>query len=235
MASPSDIRALVVTLDPWLGTTFSDLSKEFGIQAQTSSSRGIPEELSREKFEALLVDFDTVADTTPILATLRSIPSNRAAVVLAIASGSERKQRAFNAGANFVFERPLEIKELRRTLQAAYSLMQGERRRYFRCAAVLPVRFTTNSGKTIDCSTMNVSSNGMAVATPAPLSIAETLEIIVSLPDGNSVHATGVVVWDDKHGKSGLHFQCTIPEMRHRLDSWLDARFAAEREKDGSL
>ncbi len=229
MASPSEIRALVVTLDPWLGKTFDDLSREFGILAQASSSRGALEELSREKFEALLMDFDTVADTAPILATLRGVPSNKAAVVLAVATGSERKMRAFSAGANFVLERPLEINEVRRTLGAAYGLMQGERRRYFRCAAALPVRFMTNSGRTIECSTMNISSSGMAIATPTPLTVAETLEVIVSLPDGNSIHATGVVVWDDKHGRTGLHFQCAIPEMRQMLDSWLDARFAAER------
>jgi hypothetical protein len=41
-----------------------------------------------------------------------------------------------------------------------------------------------------------------------------TLDIVLFLPDGFSVQATGIVIWDDKHGKSGLNFQCKTPEMR---------------------
>src|SRR5579864_2193303 len=49
-----------------------------------------------------------------------------------------------------------------------------------------------------------------------------TLDIVLFLPDGFSVQATGIVIWDDKHGKSGLNFQCKTPEMRHRLNScWI--------------
>lgn len=235
MTRSSDIRALVVTLDPFLGPTFSALSKEFGIETQTSSTHGVPEELSCEKFEALLLDFDTVPETTPILATLRAIPSNSTAVVLAVATGSERKRSAFSSGANFVFERPLQYDELRRSLRTAFDLMQRERRRYFRCSVILPVRVTLPSGSSIDCQTMNLSSSGMAVTTPTPLEIAERLEITFTLPHGASVQAASVVVWDDKHGKSGLHFQCSQPEMRRQLYSWLDSQFSAQRTEKGVL
>jgi DNA-binding response OmpR family regulator len=227
MASLSDIRALVVTLDPVLRMAFSDLFRAHGVDVRSSAVRDVPEELGREKYEALLVDFDTVSETAPILSTLRGSPSNKGAVVLAVATGAERKKHAFSLGANFVFERPLKIQELRRTLHAAYDLMHGERRRYFRCAVNLPVRLTRDSGENIECSTMNVSSSGMAVATPVPLRIAESLDIAFSLPDGSTILATTTVVWDDKHGKSGLHFQCNTSEMRHRLDSWLGSQFAA--------
>lgn len=229
MTNPSDIRALVVTLDPWLGVTFGELSKELGIETQTSSSRGVPEELGREKFEALFLDFDTVAETAPILATLRRIPSNKGAVVLAVATGNERRSCAVNSGAIFVFERPLQMEEVRRTLRTAYDLMQGDRRRYFRCAVRIPVRMTLPSGVNIDCSTMNLSRTGMALTTSNPIETADWLELAFALPDGSSVQATAVVVWDDKHGKSGLQFQCREPEMQRKVDDWLDSQFAAQR------
>lgn len=230
MASASDIRALVVTLDPWLDTTIHELSQEVGIETLTSSSRGgVPEELGHEKFEALLVDFDTVSETAPILATLRGIPSNKTAVVLAVATGDERRRSALSSGANFVFGRPLEVEELRRTLRVAYDLMHGERRRYFRCTADLPVRLTDPFGKTTDSTTMNISSNGVAVRSPIPLKAAEMLEISFALPDGYEIRGTGVVVWDDKHGKSGLRLRCNEPDMHRKLDTWLDAQFASQR------
>jgi hypothetical protein len=219
----------VVTLDPSLGTTFSEISREFGIETQTNSSGGVPQELGCEKFEGLLLDFDTVQETSPILATLRGVPTNRDAVVLAVATGSERKRRAFSSGANFVFERPLKLEELRRTLGTAFDLMQRERRRYFRCGVTLPVRLTLLSGESIDCFTMNLSSSGMAVKTPNSIEVAERLQIAFTLPDETTIRAAAVVVWDDKHGKSGLHFQCNTPEMRSELYSWLDSQFAAQR------
>lgn len=232
MASASDIRALVVTLDPWLGNTIRELSQEVGIAALASSSGGgVPEELGREKFEALLVDFDTVSETAPILATLRGIPSNRAAVVLAVATGVERRRSALSSGANFVFERPLQIEEVRRTLKVAYELMHGDRRRYFRCAVDLSVTLSDAFGNSADCTTMNISSSGMGVNTPISFKIGDTLEISFALPSGDEIEATGLVAWDDKHGKSGLHFQCSTPQMQRLLDAWLDAQFALQRAK----
>jgi hypothetical protein len=226
MTSLSDPRALVVTLDPWLGTTFSDVSKEFGIYTQTSSSaRGVPEELGRERFEALLVDFDTVSDSAPILVTLRGSPSNKSAIVLAVATGAERRQQAISLGVNFVFERPLEIKDLRVALTTAYELMVRERRRYFRCSIEFPVQLTRSNSTEIQCTTANVSRNGMAVRSPTAFNPGESLEIALDLPTGKTVLAQGAVVWDDRHGKAGIHFTSS-PEMQQLLDSWLDVRFA---------
>jgi hypothetical protein len=72
---------------------------------------------------------------------------------------------------------------------------------------------------------MNVSGNGMAVITPVPLKLAETMDIALLLPATSTVRATGIVIWDDKHGKCGLKVQCCGPEMRKKLDSWLDSQF----------
>jgi hypothetical protein len=82
------------------------------------------------------------------------------------------------------------------------------------------------SGKNLQCLTTNISSNGMAVKTPVPLKLAETMDIALLLPQGGTVRATGIVIWDDKHGKCGLKLQCRGPEMRKKLDSWLDSQFA---------
>jgi DNA-binding response OmpR family regulator len=219
-------RALVVTLDPWLGTAFSDVSKELGIDAQISSSaRGVCEELGQERFEALLVDFDTVSDSAPILVTLRGSASNRSAIVLAVATGAERRQQAISMGVNFVFERPLEMKDLRRGLATAYDLMARERRRYFRCPIELVVQLTRANATEIKCTTFNVSRRGMAVHSPTAFNLAESLDIALDLGSGNVVLAEGAVVWDDRHGKAGIHFTCN-PETQQLLDFWLDLRFA---------
>jgi hypothetical protein len=39
------------------------------------------------------------------------------------------------------------------------------------------------------------------------------------------VRARGIVVWDDKHGKTGVSFQCADSRDQRELNLWLDAQF----------
>jgi c-di-GMP-binding flagellar brake protein YcgR len=227
MQNAAEIRTLLVTPDAWLVKNFTDISRELGIDAQKSAKPvGIPEELGRTKYEAVLVDFDNVTDTSSILARVRASPANRNAVIFAVASGTSREQ-ALEQGANFVFARPLEPKEIRRILYAAYDLMARERRRYFRCTAELPVLLTqASAGTDVRCETINISSTGMALTTPSPMNPGEEVRIILFLQaTGPVVRATGTVVWDDKHGKTGLRFQCSIQRDQTELEGWLDSNF----------
>jgi len=227
MQNTADIRTLLVTPDLWLVTNFTNISRELGLDAQRSAKPvGIPEELGRTKYEAVLVDFDNVPDTSSILARVRASPANQNAVIFAVASGTSR-EHALEQGANFVFERPLEPKEIRRVLYAAYDLMARERRRYFRCSAELPVLLTlASAGTDVRCTTINISSNGMALTTPSPIKPGEEVRIILFLQAaGPVVRATGTVVWDDKHGKTGLRFQCSIQRDQSELEGWLDSNF----------
>lgn len=222
------LHMLLLTTDPLLASTFSDVSRTLGIEAQCSdSSQEVSDQLNRAKYEGVVLDFDTVANARPVLTSVRESRSNKNAVVFAVATGSKVAEQALRDRAHFLLRRPIETAAIKQTLDAAYDLMLGERRRHFRYATTLPVELIViNSGISLQCSTINVSSNGMAVTAPVPFKLAETLDIILLLPDGFTVRAMGTVIWDDKHGKSGLHFQCKTPEMRHKLDSWLNAHFS---------
>jgi hypothetical protein len=223
------IRALMVTFDGSLATNFAQISREVGMETQASvSTVGIPEELSNAKYEAVLLDFDTVPDAMPILSALRRNRSNQKAVVFAVASETAQGKMVLDSGANLLLERPVENAQIRRVLHAAYDLMVRERRRYFRCTVELPVVLTqAGSGASFSCTSMNMSSNGMAVRGPGRFVPGEPLEIIVPLRDPEvTIRAMGTVVWDDKHGKTGIAFQCTSSEHQKDLDGWLDQQLA---------
>jgi hypothetical protein len=228
MSSAAEIRALVVTRDTGLTATFTDISREFGITAQKSKSSngGVPDELSLSKYEALLIDFETVPQTVPIFTTIRQSPANRNAVVFAVVGSPDSRQRARDQGATFVLERPLEGEGIRRVLQAAYGLMTSERRRYFRCAVEVPAQMVRDSGEEFSCKTINISSNGMAVSSSGGFNLGEKLQVSLTLQEsGLPIRATATVVWDDKHGKTGLSIECVNAPMQRRLDSWLDEQF----------
>ena len=224
------MRMLLLTADPSLVTIFAGISNELGIAAESScDSQQVSQQLNYEKYEALVLDFDTVSDAGPVLASVRQSRSNKNAVVFAVATDTKQMEKALQDRAHFLLRRPIETSAIRETLNVAFDLMLGERRRHFRCTAELPVQLTIiNSGNSVKCSTINVSSNGISVATPVALKPPETVDIALVLPGGFAVLATGIVIWDDKQGKSGLRFQCRSPEMRHELDSWLDSKFAKQ-------
>jgi hypothetical protein len=225
MANVLEIHALLVTLDPWLLSVFTDVSHELGIETQKSGDvAGIPDQIRRAKYEALVIDFDTIPEALQILASVQDSRSNQDALVFAVATGSAQKQQALNRGANIVFERPFASADIRRALSSAYDRMARGRRRYFRFAAEMPVVLTPQStGIGIRCSTINISSSGMAVATLSPFAPGETVDIALSFFDpGLTARVIGTVVWDDRHGKAGI---CFRTGMLTEIDDWLDRRF----------
>ena len=216
------LHVLVLTSDPILRGTFTRLSDELGIEAHASSVAGhASDRLTEAKYEGVLLDFDTIVDARPILRRVKESASNKNAIVFAVATERWEAERALHDQAHFLLQRPIDYVTMRHTLHTAYDLMRSERRRYFRCAALLPLQLTTLS-RQLQCSTINVSSNGVAIETPEPLKLGAPVDLALSLPDGSKVRAQGVVIWDDKHGKAGLHFHCRSPEMRQKLDCWLD-------------
>ncbi len=222
------MHVLVLTADPSLVSTLTDVCGEFGIEVlPTHDSQRTSEQLNRARYEGLVLDFDTVPDAREFIDIARATRSNKNSIVFAIATNLSHMEQALRDRAHFLLRRPIGATIIRKTICTAYDLMSGKRRRDFRCTANLPVRLTmVRSGVNIDCSTMNVSSNGMAVSTPTAQKIAEVMDIALPLPDGFTVRATGIVIWDDQNGKSGLSFQCSDPEMRHKLGSWLDSQYA---------
>jgi PilZ domain len=216
------VHLLLFTADPLLVSAFTDISKKIGVEAKSvGDSDRFSHHLSNAKYEGIVLDFDTVS----AVISLGEAP-NAGAVVFAVATGARNRDRALQNRVHFLLQRPIDKMEIKRTLNSAYDLMYMSRRRYFRCAAELPVELTSMTSRTtFQCRSMDVSSNGIAVKTPVPLNLAEMHDIALFLPNGFTVCATGIVIWDDKHGKCGLKMHCSGPEMRKQLDAWLDSQF----------
>lgn len=221
------LRTLVVTSDPWLTAHFAEIAREVGIEVQIQAGNGgIPDEVASGKYEGVLLDFDVVPEAMSVLTAVRMSPSNENAVVFAVVKDTAQRHAVLEHGANVLLERPLDAKQLRRALYAAYDQMVRERRRYFRCAVRAPV-LLTRSGSQADlrCTTINLSASGVALNTPSALAPGERLQIVIFLCDGElPIRAIATVVWDDRHGKTGLSFRCCSPQDKSDLEGWLDAQ-----------
>ena len=227
------MQVLILTADQQLTETFTDVCKQFAIAAvPVNQVQQASDEINRTRYQGFVLDFDTVPNARLLVDIIRASPGNRSAVLFTVASSLGHVDRALSDDAHFLLRRPIQVSTIRKTIRNAYDLLTGKHRREFRCPASLRIRLTsTTSGASLECSTVNISSNGLGVTTPSPLKAADVLDITLTLPDGSPISATGIVIWDDQHGKSGLSYQCKSAEMREKLDSWLDSQFEMIRSR----
>lgn len=227
------MQVLILTADQQLTETFTDVCRQFAIAAlPVNQVQQASDEINRGRYQGFVLDFDTVPNARLLADIIRASPRNRSAVVFTVASSLGHVDRALSDDAHFLLRRPIQASTIRKTIRNAYDLLTGKHRREFRCPASLRIRLaSTTSGSSLECSTVNISSNGLGVATPSPLKPADVLDITLMLPDGSPISATGIVIWDDQHGKSGLSYQCKGAEMREKLDSWLDSQFEMLRSR----
>jgi CheY-like chemotaxis protein len=225
--SAAEMTALLVTPDTEMLAVFTQLFREMRISAQPcTDAAGAAESVLRAKFEAVVVDFDRVADEMQVIEGLRKNRANRNAVVFAVASDSSSKERARIEGARFVLERPFARLHIARVLRAAYGFMLQDRRQYFRLPITLDVSLRPRGGAELRCKTINFSKNGMAVNTPLPLTVGEVLDVVIAIPTpGPAVIAEAAVIWDDRHGKAGLRLGFATSEVQRRVSEWLDSEF----------
>jgi hypothetical protein len=222
-----EIRALMVTLDPWLASIFKDLSKDLGIDAQSSArSSAVTRELGSMNYESVLIDFDTISEPLPVLASVRGSRSSKDAFVFAVATPHLRRYQAIQQGADFVFRRPVLPAKIWGALESAYGRMVDQRRSSFRYPVELSVLLTRGvAGPRFQATTMNISSHGMSTSSGNQFTPGEKLFLNLGLPQGGMIQGIATTIWDDKHGRTGFSLQYT-PEMQARLDSWLDMQFS---------
>lgn len=229
MGHLASLRALLLTNEEATVKGFSAVCSELGIQPEPNCGpQRLGERLNHNKYAAVVVDFDDQEAREAYLPALQDSRLNRNAVVVAVAMHAKNLEQALNCRAHFVLKRPIQETDIRRTLRAAYDLMLTDRKRQFRCSTILPVRLRlVRSGGTFECSTVNISARGVAIYSSMRLRPTESVDLEIVLPDGFVILASGIVVWDDGLGKSGINFQVRTPEIRQKLDTWLNAQAAS--------
>ncbi|HEV2732197.1 MAG TPA: PilZ domain-containing protein, partial [Terriglobales bacterium] len=177
--------------------------------------------LNKRKFETVVVDLRLGERAKEVLQKVRLSPSNHTTVAFAITEDTNESAQAFDAGSNFVLERPLSPTSVGRTLKVAYGLIFRERLRYFRCPASIPTAVRDDT-KEIDCQALNISEGGMAITTPVSLKPGTQVHVKFTIPDREiEITAESEVCWSDEKGRAGLRFITTSPEQVPELRGWL--------------
>ena len=217
--------ALVVCNDPFTIEQLGVSMEQLALTQENCSE--IPTALvwlNRRKFDAVVVDLQLEGPVKTVLDRVRRSPSNRTAVLFAISGSDAETIDAFRVGSNFVLRRPLSASSISRTLKVAYGLILRERRRYFRCPVDIAAMICGAGMPDVHGQIINISENGMAVATSVALQPGLEVQVRFNLP-GNEAHfVVGAVICWCKDGRIGLQLSSVAAHLTAELQEWLLAR-----------
>src|SRR5690349_4355918 len=117
---------------------------EIGIELCSDADAAM-QKLTRQRFEAVIVDCTSHTSAISVLKGVRSAPANRRAIAVAVveaensAAGRGSTKQVFSLGAHFVLFKPLPLERTRSSFRAVRALMKRERRRHARIPIELAV------------------------------------------------------------------------------------------------
>lgn len=217
------MRGLIACRRAEVIAIFSTLLREIWIEPEKCDSVAQALHLlSGNRFEALVLDFDDLAGCAEISRSVRKLRPNQDICILAIASNDQNKETALAAGSTFVIDQNLDQRLIRDALRNVRNRMLRSLEAHFRLKIDLPVSIVRASGTILECATINLSQNGMAVSTPVRLESGEKLRLMFILPPGDDItNAEGTVIWEDGNGNAGIQFACANPSAMAKYHGWL--------------
>ncbi len=213
-----------------LRRVLSDL--EIGIEHCTDPDGAI-HKLTRQRFEAVIIDCTDLKTATSVLKSARSAPANKRAIAVAIMDGHTGLRSAFDMGAHFVLYKPVSTERARSSFRAARALMKRERRRNSRVAVQVPVSLKNErTGFMQTVPTTDLSEGGLAVQFPKQQKDPGPWELHFTLPGSEkAIEVIGEVAWQNPSGQIGIRFSNLEVDLSHDLRYWLN-QHSPDGEKD---
>ncbi len=149
--------------------------------------------VEREKFDGVFLDLQMPEmDGLELARRIRQSKSNhRVPIVMLTGADASVMKSSFDAGSNFILQKPINIERIRHLLNATRGAMLEERRRYQRAPVKTWVRLRWEGGQASGRST-NLSSDGMLLSLSQPP--AAGTEVRVEFEMGEDAQAFPVTV-----------------------------------------
>ena len=169
--------------------------------------------LTRQRYEAIIVDCANPLAASQVLRSARTAPCNKRAVAVAMLDSQEPTNGAYDLGAHFVLYKPIASERAKTSFRAVRALMKRERRRNTRIAVEIPVVLAAKEGGQQRIVTSDLSEGGIAVR-PAPSKSAAPSMVTFTLPGiGYKIECQGEVAWTNSSQQAGIR-SWIFPPMR---------------------
>lgn len=202
-----NLHALVLTPDYPLTHRLQAALEFMGVTAHFEN-HSLPAiaALMRQHYDGLLVDFDALPGAELTIVNIRAAGTKKLPIV-ALLDEKNNPNKALNAGANLAFCKSAEAHS-RRYLRVALLLMTREHLRYSRYPIQSPAVIRCDSSPTVEATTFNVSSEGVALQLSQRSSLSKTVNVRFQLPTSTPavIRAVAQTAWIDSQGRLGLRF-----------------------------
>jgi DNA-binding response OmpR family regulator len=198
-----------------------------------SSTDATIQKLTRQRFEAVIVDCADEDAASQILRSSRAAPCNKRAIAVAIVDGATALRSAFDLGAHFVLYKPISTERAKASFRAARALMKRERRRNTRVAVEIPVTLIFDKGTSQQhTATTDISEGGMALKLSRRPKGSGAIHVEFTLPGTEkAIHCKSEVAWESVGRQAGVRFVDMPAETRSGLKAWLRQQ-SSDLDKD---
>jgi CheY-like chemotaxis protein len=215
-------RALLVSKDDEAAAVLTPVLSGFGLGVQGCGYTEAIRELTEQKFDAVLVDFDDAEKAALVLQNSYLAAPGSGAVTIALLRDRSKLRSVLGAGANFVLYKPIFSEQAQASLRSAIALIRRERRRCLRVPVQLPVELRVETGLDVEGILLDLSEDGMEVLSSQPLCPSSSLNVRFGLPDGSGQIAAGAeIAWASPNGQTGVRFVGLGEDPRAALRAWV--------------
>lgn len=199
------------------------------------------QKITRQRFEAVIVDCATPHVAGAVLKAARSAPTNKRAVAVAVLEDQPTNENqnalkhAFEMGAHFVLFKPISLERTRASFRAVRALMKRERRRHARIPINIPVQVQSSGDERLfGVHTIDIGENGMAIKI-GHRKPSSSLQLQFTLPGAaEALSVQGEVAWEGNQ-VVGVRF-CEVPlETGDQLKRWVERQVAGADADDVSV
>ena len=192
--------------------------------------------LVAQQFDTVLVDCKKERAAFELIASIRTMPTNKATLVIGLVDIENKVPSLFAKGANFVFYKPISAERAGASLRAARSLMRRERRRHLRVPLHAQAAMAYAGTENLPATLLDMSEEGIAIQCDRRLPPHCKVYFQFSLPGHVSVvRLSGEVMWQDSSGRVGIRFVDVPHASRRMLSDWLRAKAARHSEAGQNL
>jgi CheY-like chemotaxis protein len=198
-------------------------------------SDGAVRRITRQRFEAIIVDCANRDDAGEVLRAVKAAPVNKRALSIVLVENNVGLKGGFEMGAHFVLHKPLAVERAKGSFRAVRALMKSERRLQLRVAVEIPV--VCIGASRYSARTVDLCEGGMAIQFTGRKAKENSMRFSFELPSvsDKSVHEkfelAGELAWEGDEYRAGVRFKDVSDSQRSALRKWL-ASHLPENEPD---
>jgi|GEM_PF-6260520 len=179
--------------------------------------------LKKERFDCVIIDWDSFGEPHKIMATLRSSKKNTKSTVLACIELSQSFAKANKASVDLVVYKPREHENAIQCIKPLVSLLLRKQRATERLPVEWEAMVTHMQGLREQIMITDLSHGGVGIEMLRPTGAKEQIEIKFHVPGTwQKMTLKTCVMWHTRTGAVGAKFVGISDKQQATLDRWLE-------------